>query len=375
MSRLVNSKERFLSVCGHKLPDRFPIDYLADQETDRRLRRFFDVESEDELLEVLECDFYYLPFRDISQNESFLPFYKGPELERTETERLCPFGIRYMRMAFDSKFAVDEAIQGPLENAVSSTDILKHRWPDMDCFDLEPLHAECEEHKDKIIIGGMWSGILGDCYRMLGFQNFLTNMAMNPPMIRTLVDRMTEFYLELNERVFSILKGKIDVWFWGNDYATQDGLLFSMTMFEDYFLKNIKHLTELAKSYGLKIMEHTCGAVSEILPLLIEAGVDIIDPVQVSAKGMEPTVLKEKYGKDIVFHGGIDTQHVLPHLQPLEVYDHACDIMSTLGSNGGYIFAPSQILQSDIPVENIAAMYRAAKDFNPDGRMKGNLDE
>ena len=209
----MNSKERFRTVCEHRPPDRFPIDYLAGPETDRRFKQFFDVETEDELLDVLDCDFYYLPFRDISQNESFLPFYKGPALEMTETERMCPFGIRYKRGAYDSKFAVDEAIQGPLEKARSPKDILNHPWPKLEWFQLDHLYAECESHDNKVIIGGMWTGILGDSCRMHGFQNFLTNMALNPRLIRTLVDRMTEVYLELNDRVFSAIKGKIDSWF------------------------------------------------------------------------------------------------------------------------------------------------------------------
>jgi len=368
----VNSRERFLTVCEHRLPDRIPIDYLATPETDLRLKRFFNIRTEDELLDVLNCDFYYLSFRDISQNESFSPFYKGPVLEMTETERKCPFGIQYRRGAYDSKFAVDEVIQGPLEKAANPEAILKHQWPSLDWFDLEPLQAECEKNKDRVIIGGMWTGILGDSYRMLGFQNFLMNMAMNPSLIKTLVDRMTDFYLELNDRVFSALKGKIDIWFFGNDYAMQNGLLFSIAMFEDFFLENIKRLTTLAKSYGLKIMEHSCGAITDLLPLFIEAGIDIIDPVQVTAKGMEPVPLKEQYGDNIVFHGGIDTQQILPHESPTAVYDHACDIMATLGRGGGYIFAPSQILQSDIPEENIAAMYQAAQDFRPNDGLRSN---
>ena len=349
----MNSKERFNSVCEHQIPDRFPIDYLACSKVDSSLKQHFSVQTEDELLSVLGCDFYYLSFRDISQNESFLPFYKGPELELTETTRTCPFGIRYWRGAYDSKFAVDEVFQGPLENAVGPEDIFKHRWPDLDWFDLDPVQAECEQHKNRVIIGGMWTGILGDSYRMLGFQNFLTNMALKPQLIKTLVDRMTEFYLELNDRVFSILKGNIDIWFFGNDYATQNGLLFSLEMFEDFFLENTKQLTELAKSHGLKVMAHSCGAISELLPLLIEAGVDIIDPVQTTATGMDPTSLKKRYGEKIVFHGGIDTQQVLPNRKPDEVYEHAYEVMREMGKEGGYIFAPSQILQSDIPIENI----------------------
>ena len=96
------------------------------------MKRFFDIQTEEELLDVLNCDFYYLSFRDISQNESFLPFYNGPVLERTETERKCPFGIQYRRGAYDSKFAVDEVIQSPLEHVTNPEAILKHRWPEVD---------------------------------------------------------------------------------------------------------------------------------------------------------------------------------------------------------------------------------------------------
>ena len=183
---------------------------------------------------------------------------------------------------------------------------------------------------------------------------------------------MTEFYLELNDRVFSALRGRIDIWFFGNDYAMQNGLLFSIEMFEDFFLENIKKLTALAKSYDLKIMAHSCGAIADLLLLFIEAGIDIIDPVQVTAKGMEPVVLKKQYGDNIVFHGGIDTQQILPHQSATEVYNHAIAIMKTLGTGGGYIFAPSQILGSDIPEENIAAMYQAVKDFKPVDGIRAN---
>ena len=110
----MNSKKRFNCICKHDRPDRFPIDYLAMPETDKQLKAYYDVETEEQLLDVLGCDFYYLSCRDISQNESCFPFYKGPELNVTERERSCPFGICWRRGAYNSKFAVDNAISGPL---------------------------------------------------------------------------------------------------------------------------------------------------------------------------------------------------------------------------------------------------------------------
>ena len=361
----MTSRERFQETLNHQTPDRLPIDYLSHPKTDEKLLSYYGLKNNDELLATLDVDFYYLSCRDISQNESYLPIYRGPELEMTEKERICPLGIRWNRGAYNSKFAVDEAIEGPLQNAQSGKDILNHNWPKVQWFELDPFHQECELHTDRVIVGGFWSGILGDSYRMHGFQNFLMNIAMNPDLIQTLVNRMTDFYLEMNERIFSELKGKMDIWFWGNDYGGQSGLLFNEAMFESVFLPNIVRLNDLAHSHGLKVMMHSCGSISKLIPTLIESGVDILDPIQVTADNMAPQTLKDKFGDSIVFHGAIDTQQVLPSETPEGVYKHAVETLEILGKNGGFIFAPSQILQPDVPIENIDAMYRAAKEFEP----------
>ena len=361
MELRMNSKERFLAACEHRRPDRAPIDYSAHAEADRRLREHLGIKTEEELLDALGCDFYYLPGRDISQNEGCKQFFIGRPLDETQAERVCPLGIRWRRGAYNSKFFVDEAIAGPFENGATAKDILAHPWPKPDDFDFSALQDVCETHAERVTIGGLWTGILGDSYRMYGFQRFLTDMAINPEVVHTLVDRMTEMYLELNEAIFSTLRGKLDVWFFGNDFGHQNGLIFSAGMWADYFAQNIKQLCDHAHGYGLRVMMHTCGAVSKLIPLFIEAGVDILDPIQVSAVDMQPKTLKESFGRKLVFHGGIDTQHVLPAASPVDCQEHAREIIDALGHDGGYIFAPSQILQPDIPVENIVAVYQVAQ--------------
>ena len=357
----MNSKERFASAISHRQPDRVPIDYLATPSADKKLKMFYNIDNEIDLLDILGCDFYYLPCRDISQNESCRQIYHGPELVMDARQRICPFGIKFNRGAYDSKFAVDEAIQGPLENASSEADILHYNWPKIDWFDFDTFHNDCEQNSNRVIIGGFWSGILGDCYRMHGFENFLFNIAMKPSLIKTLISRMTDFYLAVNEKLFSQFKGKINIWFFGNDFGSQSALLFSEQMFCEFFLPDITRLVKLAKSYGLHVMMHSCGSIRQIIPLLIEAGIDILDPIQTTASGMEPESLKSDYGNKIVFHGAIDTQNVLPFSSADKVFEYSRTMINTLGKSGGYIFAPSQVLQGDIPVENIDAMYRAAR--------------
>jgi uroporphyrinogen decarboxylase len=360
---IMNSKERFLAICNHSTADRIPIDYLAHPAIDRELRIHFKAGSEQELLSELGSDFYYLSCRDISQNECCLPFYKGPKLQISEKERTCPFGIWFRRGAFAGKFAVDEAIKGPLENATSTQDVLKHNWPRASWFDFSGLVKEAEQNKNRVIIGGLWTGILGDSYRLIGFQNFLMNIAVAPDMVKTLVNRMTDVYLELNDNIFSLLKDKLDIWFFGNDFGSQENLLFSIDNFRDIFLENLKRLCTHAHSYNLKVMMHSCGAISRIIPYLVEAGVDILDPIQVTARDMQIPNLKKEFGDNIVFHGGIDTQQILPNALPDEVVSHCCYTIDVMGKNGGYIFAPSQLLQAGIPTENIVAMYTTAKTY------------
>lgn len=355
----MNAKKRFAKLCQYQLTDRFPIDYLAHLDTDRKLKAHFGISTETELLDLLGVDFYYLSGRDISQNEGFMKYYRGKKLYFSDSERICPFGIKWQRKVYDHKFSVDEAIAGPLEHARTEKDILNHQWPQASDFDFDQLIEESETNANRVIVGGLWTGIMGDSYRMHGFQNFLMNMALEPELIKCLVDKVTDVYLQLNDAYFAALKGKMDVWFFGNDFGSQNGLLLSRLMWHDFFYDSIKSLTSLAHSYGLKVMMHSCGGIHEIIPDLIKVGVDILDPIQISAKGMDPETMAADFGGKIIFHGGIDTQHILPFANPEEAYKHAQYIIETLGQGNGYIFAPSQILGADIPIENIIAMYRA----------------
>lgn len=342
------------------------VDYLASAEADRRLREYLGVSSEAELLDRLDCDFYHLSGRDVSQQEGFLPCWRGPRLETTDAVRTCPLGIKWRRREGLGKFDVEEAIEGPFTLSSTPRDVLDHRWPCAADFDFEPLIPEAEANDDRTVTSGLWSGIFGDGYRMIGFDQFLLGMAARPDLIHTLVDRMTEMYLELNDRLFSQLRGKIDVWFFGNDFGTQQALLFSTAMWDDFFGEHIRRLCALAHAHGLKVMMHSCGSVAPLLGRLIEAGVDVLDPVQTSAAGMDPESLVTAAGGRLVFHGGIDTQHVLPTATPEEVAAHARAIIAAFGGGACYVFAPSQIFQADIPVENVVAAYEAAIRHNAD---------
>ncbi len=247
-------------------------------------------------------------------------------------------------------------MEAPLKNADCVEDILSYPFPRANEFDFSVLRQEAEENRSRVKVGGLWTGIMGDSYRMYGFERFLMDLIAEPEMIHALVDKLSDVYLALNNRYFEAVKGDLDVWFFGNDFGSQMGLLMREEMWCEYFYENIKTMCDLAHSYGISVMMHSCGGIAPIIPHLIRAGVDMLDPIQTTAKGMEPQALQEKYGGKIIFHGGLDTQNILPRGTVEQVRAQAQYLKETF-REGGYVFASSQVIDNDVPVENVLAMY------------------
>lgn len=355
----VNMNSRMLFKQAYDENATWPfIDYMSCRKIDDALRDYYGAQSERALLDALGADFFYMPMRDISQNEGYKLVWKYAGIENDRT-RICPLGIEYIRGAYDSKFMVDEAISGPLKNAISVRDIIEYRLPGSSDFDFSPLRDIARANDDRIRIGGLWTGILGDSYRMIGFERFLLGLCEMPDVIHSLIRRMTDMYIELNRAYFEAVKNEMEIWFFGNDFGSQMGLLMSRNMWQDFFMQPITELCSLAHGYGLKVMMHSCGGIEPIIGDLIEAGVDILDPVQVTARGMSIAELKDKYAGRLVFHGGLDTQQLLPRGTAQQVASQVSELFDAFGPK--YIFAGSQILSDDIPVSNIVSAYDQAK--------------
>lgn len=365
----MTKKEKLEKLFDPEIKDILLSDFLAPKQVREGLAGFMKVKSEKELLDRLGVDFYYLSCRDISQNECSLPFYHGPALYVDEKERICPFGIHWHRKVRDDKFGVDEAISGPFTGeGTTIEDILAFDWPSPESFDFSPLSAECDQYKDKIIVGGLWSAIQGDSSRMMGFENFLLNIAMDRPLVKALVDRVTEFYLQVNRYYFEAVKGKMDIFFMGNDFGSQNGLLMSEEDWLYLYYENYKKLINLAHEFGFRVMVHSCGSITPLIPYLIEIGVDILDPVQITTKDMDPKTLSSKFGNRIVFHGAVDTQNVLPFGTVADVKEHCSWLIKELNTNGSFIVAPSNNFLPGTPYPNILAVYKTVEAFrnNPD---------
>ena len=191
--------------------------------------------------------------------------------------------------------------------------------------------------------------------------NFLLMLAAESERVHRFLDKLLEFHLANLERFLSAVGASIDIILFGDDLGMQHGPQISPAMYREFFKPRHAAMWKRAKELAdVKVMLHCCGGVRELLPDLIEAGLDAINPVQTNCRGMEPAGLKRDFGRDITFWGGgCDTQFVLPSASPLEVKDHVRRQIDALAPGGGFVFQQIHNILANVPPENIAAMYEA----------------
>ncbi|MBQ9061244.1 MAG: methyltransferase [Eubacterium sp.] len=190
-----------------------------------------------------------------------------------------------------------------------------------------------------------------------------------PETVEEIFERGTDIAIENFKRYWEEFGSDIDiVYVCGTDYGSQNSLMMSTDTFEELYLPYYKKMNDWIHSNTTwKTLKHSCGAIFDMIPLLIESGFDALNPVQCSATGMDPKRLKDTYGKDILFWGGgIDTQQVLPFGTPEEVRAQVLERLEIFSKNGGYIFNTIHNIQANTPIENIVAMVEAVKEFNGD---------
>ena len=185
--------------------------------------------------------------------------------------------------------------------------------------------------------------------------------------VRELFEKQTDIAIENLKAYYAAVGNLPDVAFiCGTDFGTQTGTFCSKETFLDLYAPHYRRINDwIHQNTAWKTFKHSCGAVADFIPLFIDAGFDILNPVQCSCHGMEPEKIKREYGKDIVFWGGgVDTQHLLPNGGPDEIRGQVLERLEVFSKGGGYVFNAIHNVQGNVPVENIAAMIEAAKEFN-----------
>ena len=211
-------------------------------------------------------------------------------------------------------------------------------------------------------IGGV---VYETCWYMRGLERWYMDTVENPAFCEALLDRMLRFWIGYYREIRKEIGDQVDVVMIGDDIGGQKGPLFSPAFYRTVVKPRQKKLVQHIKSLThAKIWYHTCGSVVSLIPDLLDNGIDILNPVQISAANMDPRELKRRYGNDLVFWGGgIDTQHVLSFARPAQVREHVRANIEALKPGGGYIFNSVHNIQAGVPAENIVAMFDAAYEY------------
>jgi uroporphyrinogen decarboxylase len=196
----------------------------------------------------------------------------------------------------------------------------------------------------------------------------MMDLVENPDIVEYCLAELFDHCYEMTLRTYEQAQGKVLITYVAEDMGSQEGMLFSPAQVKRFLLPGMKRMIDLAHHAGAFVFHHSDGAVRPILPTMIEAGIDVLNPVQWRCKGMDREGLKRDFGDRLVFHGGVDNQYTLARGSIGEVRQEVEDNLRILGQGGGYILAPCHNIQAVSPPENVVAMYEAGYALGWSGR-------
>jgi len=251
---------------------------------------------------------------------------------------------------------------GCFKNGEELEDLDFFKWPDPEKYinKEECRHRVDMAPKDKVTLGMLWSAHFQDTCASFGMETALMNMLANPEIYEAVDEKIVNFYLRANEIFYEATKGRLNAVLIGDDMGSQRGLILSPQCVRDFIMPGCKKLVDQAHAYGLKVIYHSCGSIVDVIPDLIEAGVDVVHPIQALAAGMDPQNLKAKFDGRISFCGGVDTQDLLVNGTPEQVRNKVKELRTIFPT--GLIISPShEAIMPDVPPSNIHALFEEAE--------------
>jgi len=239
-------------------------------------------------------------------------------------------------------------------------------WPDPYAegriANVEKTAKILSEKTDYALVAAGIQGAFERSWYLRGFEEFLRDLIVNPRLACAIMDRVVEVHMGLADVLLSEVGDYIQMYESGDDLGCQTSLLFSPETYRRFVKPRQQKLLKFVKSKtDAKVFFHCCGAIRPLIPDLVEIGVDVLNPIQPRAEGMDARLLKAEFGDRVCFHGGIDIQQTLPQGSIIDVRNEVESKISTLAPGGGYILAPAHIIQPDTPPENILALYETAR--------------
>jgi uroporphyrinogen decarboxylase len=263
-----------------------------------------------------------------------------------------------------------DLVRAPLAEAATLSAIERHRWPDPHdpgrYRDLRDKARHLHRETDYAVVVDLNCAFFLRCCELRGWENFYVDLVANVEFAETLMDRYLDIRLAIAERALQEVEDNVDiVMVTSDDLGMIDRPLVSPALYRSLIKPRQKRTFDFFRARTrAKLYCHTDGAVYPLIPDLIEIGVEVLNPIEVSAAGMGDTKkLKKEFGDKLTFWGAIDTRRVLPYGTPEEVREEVRHRIRDLGPGGGYVVSPVHNVQPDVPPENVVAMYDAAYDL------------
>ena len=341
MKTTLSPKDRVMAAYNHTETDRVASFYKNDEPpVTRGLMNILRAESRDEVLSKLGID---LRIEYIDYAGPLLPTRKDGRLTSHWGTIVGPYA---------------QSMPRPLAHVQSLRDLEKWKPPDPAWFDYDSFGENCARWTENPVMAhnGFEALFCGLC-NLVGMENGLTLLLTNPVVVDAIVDILTDFVIEKTRRMIDAAGTAAPIIFFGDDFASDRGLIMGYPLWKRFFKKPMARIIRMIRDSGCLAHVHCCGAMAELIPDYIDMGVQSIEPCQFHLEKMDPVLIKREYGDEMVFYGGVDSQHLLPRGSVAEVRRETQRLVDILGPGGGYVCGSDHSLLSDIPPRNIVAMY------------------
>lgn len=382
----MDSRQRLLTTLEHREPDRIPYDLGSTQLTGITHRALVNLQD------YLGHETEEPVWSDVIQQLA-LPMERLMQEFRVDTRGLFPLTSHnwdvYEQVTEDGDNLVyrDEwgmthhmpkedgywfsVVAHPLADCEPSPEsVAQHSWPNAaDPRRIAGLRQQAELFRSQgkaVVLKGLCAGLFEMAQRIRGMTDAMMDLLLHPEFSDSLIGKITDLKIAFWEMALPELGDLVDVVSEADDYGTQASQLISPDQFRKSFKPHIARLIKTIKKLAPKahVFFHSCGNVRPIIPDFIEMGIDILNPVHISAEGMEPTALKKDFGKDLTFWGGgVETQEILSRGTPAQVRDNVKQNIEALAPGGGFVFNTVHNIQAEVPPENITAMIETLQKY------------
>jgi len=376
------SRERVIAALNHQEPDRVPINMVPLYDFYLKFKSYLGIDIEENVKPNISMEVIPHPevLKKIGVDIIRLKWSTPQNTIRKINSNTMPegyhkdeLGVVYKRVNQPGGGSYWEVVRSPLENATLG-DLERFPWPDPNTPGVgETLEKETKrlfEDTDLALAHRFGGSIIELPIYLMGMEKWMIRTVTDPEFAGALLDKITDMQISYDQLGIEACGKYLQIFrVSGEDLGTQNGPLYSPKMFHELILPRLRRRWQAARKLldrinpSVKIMLHSCGSIRKFIPDFIQAGIQVLDPVQPHPKDMDSFELKREFGEQLCFHGGIDIQHVLPFGTTEQVEEEVKTRIQAFAKGGGYILGPAHAVQADTPPVNIVTMFQAAQRF------------